>query len=162
MKGPDMAWFTSICLFVFLALAADNGAAAEYVDVSNPRNTIQLNAQERTFSVKDVVFDATVCERGKLICLSSKGFDFSVPRKISVGEKWTHNETPYEVRRKVEYPLLGRPGPFWLIKQDKDSGLWFVFSQTHGLVMLGGLGSSGTSVYVVMGRCGFGALSSCK
>lgn len=165
MRIPVTIWQYAL-MALLLGLYVPPGQAGsfyEYIDISNPRNTIGIDPLGKNFSVNDVVFDAVACEKSReMICFSSRGIDFAVLKKMKERASWTYNGIRFAVDKKLDLPIFGRPGPFWLIKQERDAALWFLYSPTHGLVMLGGAGLSGSSAYVVMDPCGFGATKDCK
>ena len=130
-------------------------SAADYVHMSSSR-TISIRSDQHLIAIGDVAHEATFCDPATgLICFQSRDFKFAVPVDVGKRSTWAHDGVSYSSRR-LDETLLGRPGPYWLIKQQGHDRFEFVYSDRFGLLSIQ-TKSRATGAYILMQSCRFAA-----
>ena len=161
LKQQDMSKFILLVLLILSSpVFADR---FDYFDINNPTVRISIRSESNEFVLNDVAFDATFYpKKDALICVKSRGFQLAVPRSLKTDNSWIFEGVTYKSIKQFDTSIMGKQGPFWLIEQQSDHPLWFVYSQASGLIMLGGLNQTGGSIFVLVQSCGFGASVDCS
>jgi hypothetical protein len=140
-------------MFVGSALAAD------YIHTSSGRS-MSIRSEQQAIAIGDIGYDANFCDASTgMVCLRAHDFRFSIPIDAQRRSTWVHDGVAYSAKA-IDETIFGRPGPYWMIKQEGRNGFEFIYSDRFGLIAL--QKKTGTpGAYLLMQPCGFAAPPDC-
>ena len=158
---------TPLLLLIVLLFGVINIATAEqwlYVNPVRPNETISIETSPNSFGINDVQQSAKFCSKtSKFICVTTKGFQFSVPRNISDETvEWESDGVKYKSKKLNRFNILGMQETIFHIHRKEGEGVAvFLYSKKKGLIGLGGFQSDSMGFYILAQSCGFGADKDC-
>jgi hypothetical protein len=108
--------------------------------------------------------DAKICDNtDKYICITSKGFEFYVPKNLNNEiSQWKVNGIEFVSHVDKKLQILGIKEKIYLIENKSSKGIRYLYTKKRGLIGMGGVNKNSSSIFLLMGNCGFGASSECK
>lgn len=154
-----------LCGLIESTFAADTRTLFEYAAISNFKKIVAIDTKSARLAIGDVASVARFCEIGESMnCVHSEHFSVALKKNMALRDTWVDQGVRYGVDKKIEHPVFGRPGPFFLITATgKDYVASFLYSKRFGLVAFT-VGESRDSIssYLLLSQCGFAMDSGCR
>ena len=164
---PLMRFWTVLlaCLFLYADLLHAKKVSWDYINLSDSDQTFSIFSQPSSIALRDFGVEATECSsEDTYICLISKGLVFAVPKKtLKMSSKWEFENESFEIVSVREIEIFGLLEKIYFIQSTQaEVKLSFLFSNIRGLIGFGGLAPGSNKLFLLDGRCGFGAPQDCS
>jgi hypothetical protein len=142
-------------------------AEYRYVDPTYPARRVTFDVSRGKYLVADVSQDMGVCApNGAMQCIRAPGFAFHVPRDFDGKRKsWAADGNRYAVEATEVHEIWGQRQRLRRIRGESTGGaVLYLYSMDSGLMgfTLIGKDNRPVAVYLLAGRCGFGADPKCR
>lgn len=95
-------------------------------------------------------------------CFKSTILEFAFPRSHENERSWSVESAHYVIKAENNVELLGKRLYAYRIEQTiNEQKNWFLFSPKKGLIAMGPLSVPDRPIYLISGKCGFGAAEKC-
>lgn len=155
-----------VILFILASISCSAAVADrwDYVDPWRSSESFSIHTSPGYFQIDDVMQDAKICEDAdKYICVTSKGFEFYVPKNLnSEISQWKVNGIEFVSHIDKKLQIFGIKDEIYLIENKSSKGIRYLYSKTRGLIGMGGVTENSSSIFLLTQNCGFGAPPACK
>ncbi len=159
-------YYVITLLFISFHVNASSWVYREHIP-SDEKHVIVIESSNKISIDNHRVFTWYPCEDANYICLMSGIISFSIPKMPGEKSKWTINKVNYTAETIKMLKVFGQTIPnVVLIKasfqQDDNYVQEFLFSYERGLLAISDKVLEGNSFLLLEGKCGYGAISTCK
>jgi hypothetical protein len=144
--------------------SSDLGLVAYYVDVQSPQPVEIRIAADSVESHRRT--ERNTCKASpEFYCMRTPSLRFAAPKNFTGQKEWTVASTRYRVIVERELFLSDSLQRTLLIREetnDSAGGFLFLFSPERGLVGLWHSKPANPSFFLLQGRCGYAAPSTCS